>query len=158
MFQSSFLSTHPCGSTDYGRTSTTSLTGSSLILNTSNQIQIVPNQRKLNTRSTSFNKDGVVEHHFTRNYRRGKFWQFFRWITQNGLHEDFSPPPSYYSPPLTSPQVEFKAVRQKYTLSPCTISNSSLRDVENGALEDELTVYMQELQKRERENLYSMQR
>lgn len=36
------------------------------------------------------------------------------------------------------------------SMSLCEISNSSLKDVENMALEDELTAYMKEIKRRER--------
>lgn len=40
-------------------------------------------------------------------------------------------------------------LEENYCMEACNVSNSSLKDIEQGALEDELTTYMKEIQNRE---------
>jgi len=102
-----------------------------------------------------------------RNGGKGKkkknIWNVFRSITSSAnfveenkkLSVSYSPtattPNQYSLPPEVFGMLPVCDSRSVRSLSSSTnnVSNSSLRDVERGALEDELTAYMQELRRRE---------
>ncbi|KAJ8936912.1 hypothetical protein NQ318_010939, partial [Aromia moschata] len=87
-----------------------------------------------------------------------RFLQFFHCVAKRTL-DDGKRLSSYYSTPLREPNIP-ELERASKTIekgesagrgrfhSSC-ISNSSLRDIEMGAIEDELTAYMKEIRKRE---------
>ncbi|XP_044261929.1 pyrokinin-1 receptor-like [Tribolium madens] len=83
----------------------------------------------------------------------GKFWQYFECLAKRTF-DDSKRLSAYYSSPVKEPSIfmELKTSPKKNQgrcTSPCEISNSSLKDVENGAIEDELTTYMKEVKRRE---------
>ncbi|KAJ8937368.1 hypothetical protein NQ314_011914 [Rhamnusium bicolor] len=90
--------------------------------------------------------------------RLSKFLQFFQCIAKRTL-DDSKRLSSYYSTPIKEPNIvelektdtfsdSGKFARCENLHKPC-ISNSSLKDIETGAIEDELTAYMKEIRRRE---------
>ncbi|XP_045482182.1 pyrokinin-1 receptor-like [Harmonia axyridis] len=63
---------------------------------------------------------------------------------------------AHYTPAFLE-EIAFRNSKNAEADSPCHISNSSLRDVERDVLEDELTAYMKEIQRRE-QTLYGVNR
>ncbi|XP_049821529.1 pyrokinin-1 receptor-like isoform X2 [Aethina tumida] len=61
--------------------------------------------------------------------RRSKFWRYFRGFAKKTLDTGKLQP----------------VIRDVQSYSPCDISNSSLKDVETGAIEDELSAYMEKV-------------
>lgn len=86
-----------------------------------------------------------------------KFLQFFHCIAKKTL-DDSKRLSSYYSSPVKETNVlelqktdrflEDKDKSDNSVRKPC-ISNSSLKDIEMDAIEDELTAYMKEIRRRE---------
>lgn len=158
-FQPCLLSTHPSG-----RPSTTSLSESTQLTFLSRDsskkesihLKSSSKKNKQTKRDDNFGTNIVTPP----NSRTRKLWRVFRSIARRHIDDDRT----YYSPPAhptlstangtISSSQELKSQESVSSLTPCNISNSSLRDVERGALEDELTIYMQELQRREQENFY----
>jgi hypothetical protein len=85
--------------------------------------------------------------------KMNKFWQYFECIARRTF-DDGKRLSAYYASPVKEPNILLELeTSPKRTptrcTSPCEISNSSLKDVENGAIEDELTTYMKEVKRRE---------
>lgn len=84
-------------------------------------------------------------------HRQNKFWRFFRCVAKPNLDKRHS-----FGSPIRDPSVLLELEKNNkidsLSMSLCEISNSSLKDVENMALEDELTSYMKEIKRRERCN------
>ncbi|KAJ3641670.1 hypothetical protein Zmor_028154 [Zophobas morio] len=84
--------------------------------------------------------------------RLSKFWQYFECIARRTF-DDGKRLSAYYSSPVKEPSIllelDTTPKKSQSCSSPCDISNSSLKDVESGAIEDELTTYMKEVRRRE---------
>lgn len=83
---------------------------------------------------------------------RFNFWHLFRCITRQSLQNG-----SFRHSPTREPSIILLELEQNnkvddLSMSICDISNCSLKDIENMALEDELTTYMKEIKNRERCN------
>lgn len=85
-------------------------------------------------------------------HKLSRFWQYFECLAKKTF-DDSKRLSAYYSSPVKEPSIllelETSPKRAPRCTSPCDISNSSLKDVENGAIEDELTTYMKEVKRRE---------
>lgn len=91
----------------------------------------------------------IPEAHSNSARRRNGFWKFFRCVARANTNKRHS-----FGSPVKDPSVLLELERNKkmdsLSMSLCEISNSSLKDVENMALEDELSTYMNEMKKMER--------
>lgn len=89
-----------------------------------------------------------------RGSRTSRFLRIFQCIAKKTL--DDKKVQSVESPVNSEPQPPYEYrkpdVKEIFNMSPYNVSNSSLRDIENGALEDELTIYMKEIQRREKDS------
>lgn len=93
--------------------------------------------------------------HDTESYRNrsktARFFSLFRCIAKKTLDDKTIKP---YDSPISEHCESEKGgneLNDRLNLSSYDVSNSSLRDIEHGALEDELTIYMKEIQRREKE-------
>lgn len=78
--------------------------------------------------------------------KTNRFLRAFRCLAKKTLDEGIQ---SKYSSPAKADPVIDCGIQESYCMVPCNVSSSSLKDVEQGALEDELTAYMKEIQNRE---------
>lgn len=78
--------------------------------------------------------------------KTNRFLQVFRCLAKKTLDDGIQ---SRFSSPVREEKTIDYENRESYCMVPCNVSNSSLKDIEQGALEDELTAYMKEIHNRE---------
>lgn len=60
---------------------------------------------------------------------------------------------SYSSPgPIENMVIDVQVNPEEYSMTPCNIGDTSLRDVDRRAMDEELSAYMEEIRKRELQN------
>lgn len=101
----------------------------------------------INTIDAAFGSARYSNDNFSRR-KRHRFWYAFRCVAVDSEKDG---PYAFTAPSRTRLTVENETQTDSETFSmvPCNISNSSLRDVDRSALDDELTSYMEELHRRE---------
>lgn len=86
----------------------------------------------------------------TRSTRR--WWNLFKWLS-NRKPASEGRRISYSSPgPVENVIINVQVNLEEYSMTPCNISNTSLRDVDRRAMDEELSAYMEEIRKREFQN------
>lgn len=87
------------------------------------------------------------------NTRTSRFLRAFRCFAKRTLDDKLQS--SNYPSPVIEGHITkdiSDKIDESYCMVSCNVSNSSLKDIENGALEDELTTYMREIHNRELTN------
>ncbi|XP_046623245.1 pyrokinin-1 receptor-like isoform X1 [Neodiprion virginianus] len=80
--------------------------------------------------------------------RNRRWWDIFKWLSGRkpvaGRGASYSPPG-----PLENVIIDVQINPEEYSMTPCNISNTSLRDVDHRAMDEELSAYMEEIRRRE---------
>lgn len=83
--------------------------------------------------------------------RAARFMNLFRCIAKKTFDDKKLQPFDSPISEQSEPEKVGRELNDRFNQSSYDVSNSSLRDIENGALEDELTIYMKEIQRREKD-------